>query len=676
MSTEETKPTTIEAPAVPAVESTPAPAVESTEAPAVTTDAPTTEATTDAPVEATETSAPAAEKKEDKKPAEPIYKGPLSYQVHQSGIEGSIKRFFTVRAVFQGPKKRYFWFGEEAPITTQNLNTYLRGEKPKISHPAAAWSSKTGKGLLYFVKNADDKASPAGVLLLADASDVVESHGMNEFSFKLDGAKHVFHTKTADERSGWVAALKTIVDEAKSMKEEVQNSSEYKDTMTHLNKPVTAGLAATGATTAAKTETPKESTDKPANGATLDKPEEEKKEKKAPKSRSVSRGKRTSIFGNIIGKKEDAEEKKEEKKEEQKADKEEDKKEEAAAAAPAETSGMFPARASSRNWAKRSTAPVVEPKVEEPVAATEAPATENKPEDAKDELTKATPAAGKAGKRGSIFGRFLDGVRSPTTEKKESEVAPTVPPKDEAAKDKDLPAAPTETPVIEEPAATETAPMAIPGAEEKKEEKPEEKKLSSSTPKESFFGKLKGRAEKIRSPSSEVPPATKEPAKEETPAAATEAAPVAETEAKPEETAAVEEPKANGVDKSVEKKEEQADKPRRTSFFGNLGTVKKDKAEGEQKEGPSQKFGGIFRNPSKLIKGQKEGKKASAPAKVDEETKVSDEAPKIEEPKDTGSKQMSDETETKPQNSIGDVVPEAVQVGQPPAATPAVSATA
>jgi hypothetical protein len=65
-----------------------------------------------------------------------------------------------------GPKKRHFWFGDEAPVTTQNLNTYLRGEKPKSSHPAAAWSNKTGKGLLYFVKHADDKANPAGVLPL------------------------------------------------------------------------------------------------------------------------------------------------------------------------------------------------------------------------------------------------------------------------------------------------------------------------------------------------------------------------------------------------------------------------------------------------------------------------------------------------------------------------------
>lgn len=158
-----------------------------------------------------------------------------------------------------GPKKRYFWFGDEAPITTQNLNNYLRGEKPKFSHPAAAWSSKTGKGLLYFAKTADEKANPAGVLVVvcdhavlvllttfanyradvfpqADATDLNESHGFNEFSFKLDGTKHVFQTKSADERAGWIVAFKKVQEDAKAMKEEVTSSTEYKDAMASLSK--------------------------------------------------------------------------------------------------------------------------------------------------------------------------------------------------------------------------------------------------------------------------------------------------------------------------------------------------------------------------------------------------------------------------------------------------------
>jgi hypothetical protein len=46
------------------------------------------------------------------------------------------------------------------------LREYLRGEKPEVAHSVAAWSSQTGKGLLYFVKHADQKEHPAGVLNL------------------------------------------------------------------------------------------------------------------------------------------------------------------------------------------------------------------------------------------------------------------------------------------------------------------------------------------------------------------------------------------------------------------------------------------------------------------------------------------------------------------------------
>ncbi|MBE7181170.1 MAG: hypothetical protein INR71_08175, partial [Terriglobus roseus] len=169
-------------------------------------------------------------------------------------------------------------------------------------------------------------------------------------------------------------------------------------------------------------------------------------------------------------------------------------------------------------------------------------------------------------------------------------------------------------------------------------------------------------------PAVEAAPATEAaPAAEETPAA---------TEAKPEETAAaaVEEPKTNGAE-AAEKKEEPAEK-RRTSFFGNLGagSVKKDKPEGEKGESAGQKLGGLFRNPSKLIRGQKEGKKAAAQPKVEEETKVADEAPKLDEPKKEEPLDAKTEAD-KPQASIGDVVPEAVQVGQPQAA-PTVQAAA
>lgn len=51
-------------------------------------------------------------------------------------------------------------------MPTSSLSHYLRGEKAEVAHPTAAWSSVTGKGLLFFVKHADEKATPAGVLNL------------------------------------------------------------------------------------------------------------------------------------------------------------------------------------------------------------------------------------------------------------------------------------------------------------------------------------------------------------------------------------------------------------------------------------------------------------------------------------------------------------------------------
>jgi len=71
----------------------------------------------------------------------------------------------TTSSVFRYSKK-YFWFGEETAVPTSSLTQYLRGEKAEVANPTAAWSSVTGKGLLFFVKHADQKETPAGVLNL------------------------------------------------------------------------------------------------------------------------------------------------------------------------------------------------------------------------------------------------------------------------------------------------------------------------------------------------------------------------------------------------------------------------------------------------------------------------------------------------------------------------------
>lgn len=55
--------------------------------------------------------------------------------------------------------KRYFYFSEEA-VEAKNLSA-------AAAAPAtAAWATQTGKGLLFFAKRAEDKATPAGIFNL------------------------------------------------------------------------------------------------------------------------------------------------------------------------------------------------------------------------------------------------------------------------------------------------------------------------------------------------------------------------------------------------------------------------------------------------------------------------------------------------------------------------------
>ena len=64
-----------------------------------------------------------------------------------------------------GFQKKYFWIGSE-PVESKSLASYMRGEKPEIANHNVAWSSQTGKGLLYFSKFASEKATPAGIINL------------------------------------------------------------------------------------------------------------------------------------------------------------------------------------------------------------------------------------------------------------------------------------------------------------------------------------------------------------------------------------------------------------------------------------------------------------------------------------------------------------------------------
>ncbi|KAK7530075.1 Pleckstrin homology domain-containing protein [Phyllosticta citricarpa] len=601
------------APAV--TEAAPAAEAPATDAPAATTTTTTTEtpaAEATAPATEETTALPVEEKKgedEVKITAEPIYSGSLGYKA--PGLLKSLTY-----------SKKFFWFGEE-PVSKDSLSAYLRGEKAEVGHSTAAWASKTGKGILFFAKNAEQKANPAGALKLADASDVTKE-GNVAFFFKFHGHKHQFEASSQAERDGWIVSIEKGIEEAKAASEEVTGSDEYKATIEALAKPAaaTTGKADESAPKKSTEVKPAEGAERPSSTSSSDENAEGKKNTKKNKSRSVSR-KRASVFG-LLGKKDD---KKEVKKEEE--SKEEAKEEQKAEA---------------------EAAPTTEGAAAEPVAETVAdeakPAEESKPAEgeaaAAEPEVKPTPTP-KANKRTSIFGNFFEKVRSPAAEKKEADVAPTVPPKDNEV----AAAAPAEEGVAATTEAAEPASTATEPANEAAEPKP----ATTPTPakeKAGFFSKF-GKKKEVESPAAETPaPVEAKPEEATTPAVDGEAAAA---------------PKATPEPINKEK--------RRTSFFGNFG-AKGGETEGEKKKG----LGGLFRNPSKAVKSNKD--KEAAPAKVEEEpeTKAEEAKPeeskaddKVEEPK----AEENTTEETKP--TIGDVVPEAVQTNENQA-TPTVQATA
>jgi Pleckstrin homology domain len=171
-----------EAPVEEPAETTPAPAAAETAAPEAeskpTEEAPVT--TEDKPAEAAETAAPAApaEEKAAPKEAEPIYSGDLNFKgpanfpryVH---VDPKFHQHFLLihrRNLFR--QKTHFWFGEDEAVPTSKLGNFLKDSKAEHAHPAAAWSSQTGKGLLYYAKHKKDKEHPTGIILL------VSSHRM------------------------------------------------------------------------------------------------------------------------------------------------------------------------------------------------------------------------------------------------------------------------------------------------------------------------------------------------------------------------------------------------------------------------------------------------------------------------------------------------------------------
>ncbi|KAL4977501.1 Pleckstrin homology domain-containing protein [Aspergillus desertorum] len=490
--------TPVAAPAAPATE-TP---VAVTEAPAAT-EAPATEAPKETTAEGTEAAAdaaPAAATEEAKAdaPAEeakevvPASEGTLGYKA--PGLVKSL-RF----------SKRFFYFSDEA-VEAKQLSAYRSNEKPAVANPIVAWASQTGKGLLFFTKRAEDKATPAGIISLADISDVTKE-GSNEFLFKLNGHKHTFQASSTAERDSWIAALESKSTEAKAEKDTITSSEGYKAELEKLSKPAAAPAKPVETKDEAKEGEDKSEEETPAavDAVTATAGTEASKDKDA-KSRSRSR-KRTSIFGTLLGKKEEVEEKEEAKAEEAK---------------PVEAAEV----------------PVTEvPAVAEP-AATEGPAAavetaDKKEEEKKEEKKEETEAApAPKSKRSSLFGNFFQKVTSPSQEKTEKEaaapaepapVASTAPqldnPVEEAAKPIE-PESVTAAPEVE--AAKETpaeSPVETPAAATKDKRRTSffgsfgKKKADSGDEAAEGEGKPKNKLGGIfRKPSRAVKPETKETA--------------------------------------------------------------------------------------------------------------------------------------------------------------------
>lgn len=127
--------------------------------------------------------------------------------------------------------KRFFWFSE-SPVESKSIHSFA---SEKNNHATAAWATQTGKGLLFFAKRSEDKAHPAGILNLADATDITKE-GTNVFFFKINGHKHAFEASTTEERAAWLVAVETQSSEGKGLKESVTTGEGYKSELEKFSK--------------------------------------------------------------------------------------------------------------------------------------------------------------------------------------------------------------------------------------------------------------------------------------------------------------------------------------------------------------------------------------------------------------------------------------------------------
>jgi hypothetical protein len=64
-----------------------------------------------------------------------------------------------------------------------------------------------------------------------NATQVTKDPFANHFSFKSGGITHRFETKTSAERDSWVVSIEKIMEETKSLKDEIVGRESYKKTL-------------------------------------------------------------------------------------------------------------------------------------------------------------------------------------------------------------------------------------------------------------------------------------------------------------------------------------------------------------------------------------------------------------------------------------------------------------
>jgi hypothetical protein len=133
------------------------------------------------------------------------------------------------------PSKKEFWLSDAA-VESQNLDLFLRGEKPEVAHPIAAWATQTGKGLLFFNKKGDtDRTHPADILPLYEATDL-KKEPTHQFAFKIGASTHTFKATSDAERDGWYLSIEKAIELAKASKEEIQGQESYTSEVEKLGK--------------------------------------------------------------------------------------------------------------------------------------------------------------------------------------------------------------------------------------------------------------------------------------------------------------------------------------------------------------------------------------------------------------------------------------------------------